>query len=105
MSVHKSRRAANDSDLEDLTMGQFLLCRYETDSWIGNVKELSFENEDVLVSVMHPKVPSRKFHWLIREDVCWVPTQHILTRIQPPKISKTGRVYQLAAIEEKLNKQ
>ena len=71
MSVHKSRRAANDSDLEDLTLGQFLLCtRYETDLWIGNVKELSFENEDALVSFMHQKVPSINFHWPIREDVC-----------------------------------
>ena len=34
------------------------------------------------------------FHWPIREDFCWVSTQHILTRIQPPKICKTGRVCQ-----------
>ena len=81
MSVHKSRRAANDSDLEDLTLGQFLLSRHGTNFVDWNVQELSFENEDVLVSFMHPKVPSVNFYWPIREDVCWVPTQHILTKI------------------------
>ena len=104
MSVLKSRTVADNSPLEDLIHGQFLLCRYETDLWIGNVKELSFENEGVLVRFMHPKVPSRIFHWPIREDVCWVPTEHILGKIQPLRISKTGRVYQLAPSDEKLLK-
>ena len=78
---------------------QFLLCRNETDLWIGNVQELSFNNDDVLVSFMHPKVPSINFHWPIREDVCLVPTQHI-----PLNISKTGRVYKLVPSDEKYSK-
>ena len=89
---------------EKFTLEQFLLCRYETDLWIGNVKEISFENDDVLVSFMHPKVPSKNFHWPSREDVCWVPTQHILTTIHPLNMSKTGRVYQLVSSDEKYNK-
>ena len=81
-----------DSPLDEFNLGQFLLCKYENDLWIGNIKELSFEYEDALVSFMHPKVPSRNFHWPIREDVCWIPTQQIHTTINPLNISKTGRV-------------
>ena len=88
INISKSNLVTDNSPLDKFTLGQFLLCRYKTDQWIGNVKEISFENDDVLVSFMHPKVPSKNFHWPNREDVCWVPTQHILTTIHPLNISK-----------------
>ena len=103
VGMSKSKVIASTSLLDEYILGQFILCRYETEQWVGNIKEISFENEDVLVSFMHPKVPSRNFHWPTREDLCWVPTQHITTSINPPSISKTGRVYQLTPSDEHHN--
>ena len=62
INVSNSIPVANNSLLDELIPGQFILCKYETDLRIGNFREFSFENEDVLVSFMHPKITSGNFH-------------------------------------------
>ena len=91
------------SHLDKFSLRQYVVCKYDIDRWTGNIKELSFENGDALISFMHPKITSKKFHWPVREDLCWVPVQHIITAIDPPLISKTGRVHKLTAHDEVYN--
>ena len=65
---------------------------------MGIIRDISFENEDVLVAFMHPKSLCKNFYWPIRDDTCWLPVQHIIA----PTIRKTGRVYQLSPPESHL---
>ena len=41
---------------------------------------------------MHPHGPSPSFVWPSFEDICWVPNNHILCKIDSPP-TKTGRSY------------
>ena len=36
-----------------------------------------------------------QFLWQIKEDICWVPLQNILTRIPVSSASSTGRSYKI----------
>ena len=56
------------SQLDKFTFGHYVVCKYDIDRWIGKIKELSFENEDALISFMHPRIPSKNFHWPVREE-------------------------------------
>ena len=84
--VNSISLATCSSHFDKFTLGQFVVCSYGVDRWIGNIKELSFENVDALVSFMHPKVLSNNFHWPVREDLCWVPAQNTITAINPPLV-------------------
>ena len=44
---------------------------------------------------MHLKGPSEVFFWPKREDICWVPAEHILEVIQAPQINRSGPSYAL----------
>ena len=39
---------------------------------------------------MHSKGPSHFFKWPQREDMCWVPFEHILGIVGPPNSSQCG---------------
>ena len=75
---------------------------YGEDWWVGSIRDISFENEEVLVGFMHPKSPCKNFYWPIRDDTCWIPVQHIIAPINTPTISETGREYQLSLSERHL---
>ena len=68
--VNSISLATCSSHLDKFTLGQFVVCSYDVDRWIGNIKELSYEDGDALLSFMHPKVPSKYFHWPVRENLC-----------------------------------
>jgi len=74
--------------------GNYIACMYDGKWWIGNIRDTSDEEGDVLVSFMHPFGPARSFHWPAREDTCWVPLQGILCLIEPP-LTTNGRQYHL----------
>ena len=50
--VNSISLATCSSHLDKFTLGQFVVCSYDVDRWIGNIKELSFGNGDALVSFM-----------------------------------------------------
>lgn len=74
--------------------GQYIACMYDGKWWVGNIRELCQEENDVMVSFMHPHGPARSFRWPAREDTCWVPIQGILCLLSPPATSN-GRQYYL----------
>ena len=95
ISISLTNKVSNISQVEEYSLGQFILCRYDEDWWVRNIRDISFETQDVLVTFMHPKSPCKNFYWPIRDDTSWVPVQYIIAPINPPTMSKTGRVYQL----------
>ena len=42
---------------------------------------------------MHPQGRSKAFFRPEREDICWVPVEHILAVVQAPQINRSGRSY------------
>ena len=80
-------KVSNISQVEEYSLGQFILCRYDEDWWVGSIRDISFENEDVLVAFMHPISPCKNLYWPIRDDTCCVPVQHIIAPINPPTMS------------------
>ena len=125
-TLQVSRISGNDtfftakvSDADDLTPlsmpvesavdchpGQYVACMYDGHWWLGNIIEMDYEQNDVKASFMHPHGPASTFRWPRREDICWVPTEHILAVIDIS--TATGRSYTIDSntaikITEKLN--
>jgi len=64
---------------------------YDGHWWLGNIIETDYEQDDVKVTFMHPCGPATTFRWPRREDICWVPTDHILVAVDV--LTATGRQY------------
>jgi hypothetical protein len=45
--------------------------------------EESDNNSDCLVTFMQTEGPAPSFHWLLKNDICWVEMDSILKIIQP----------------------
>ena len=72
----------------------FVACRYYKKWWIGMVQEVCLEENDFIVSFLHPPGPCISFQWPQREDICWVSELDILCPIEAP-ITKTGQTYDI----------
>ena len=53
------------------------------------------EEHDAEVKFMQPHGPARPFFWPSREDLCYVPYNHILLSIGMPSTS-SGRQYRIS---------
>ena len=62
ISISPTNKVSNISQVEEYSLGQFILCRYDEDWWVGSIRDVSFENEDVLVAFMHPKSPCKNLY-------------------------------------------
>lgn len=70
--------------------GQYIACLYDGNWWCGNIVQRSTEYEDYEVKFMHPHGPCKQFKWpLKKDDICWVPAEHILQVIPPPTASSS----------------
>ena len=77
-------------------------CLYDGHWWLGNIFDRDYDQNDVKVTFLHPHGPAKNFSWPHREDICWVPTEHIMA------VVATGRNYTIDSvtaveIAEKLN--
>jgi len=75
--------------------GDYVACLYDGLWWIGSIRSVSDEHNDLEVIFMHPHGPASAFKWPQREDVYWVANEHILCKLQVP-VTKTGRSYDLS---------
>ena len=79
---------------DDIEIGYYLVCRYDTHCRVGVTIEVSSENKDVAIKFLHPHLLCVSFMWPRRDDICWVPTSNILKKVQLSKPSTmTGRQY------------
>ena len=58
--------------IAELEFGQYIGCIYDHLAWIGVVKEIDVENQDILVKFLHPNFPSPSFHWPAKGDTCCI---------------------------------
>ena len=54
-------------------LGSHVSCPYD-----GINKEVSVEENDVLLKFLHPTDPSVYLHWCSIDIKCWVPVNHVL---------------------------
>ena len=73
--------------------GSFYACHYDNDWYFGVVNYISHEHLDVKFKFMHPIGPSKQFFWPNRDDICWVPLQDIVCKVDAPASGSTGRFY------------
>ena len=71
---------------------------------VGIITNVDKEEEDVQVKFMHPSHPSRSFQWPHVDDICWVPHDHILCKIDI-SITSSGRFYSILEHERKLTEE
>ena len=71
---------------------------------MGIITNVDKEEGDVQVKFMHPSSPSRSFQWSYVDDICWVPNNHILCKINIP-ITSSGRVYSILELDRKLTEE
>ena len=57
------------------------------------VNYVSMEHSDNNVKFKHPKAPAKKYFWSDLEDVCQIPLNHMICRVQPPSSGSTAQYY------------
>jgi len=85
---------------QNLQPGQYVAAVYDNSWYLGNVVEVSTEQEDIFLDFMKPKGPAISFSWPRRKDQCWVPRDHILVTTVD-LTTATGRQYKLSQEAEK----
>jgi len=65
---------------------------YDGKWWVGNIQNITEEENDIQVTFMHPHGPAKSFKWPSKPDVCWVPLEGILSVLRPP-VTSNGRQY------------
>ena len=82
-------------DTKSLQPGQYVACVYDGKWWLSLITELSIDNDDTKLTFMHPPESVKSFFWPTKEDVCWVPTAHILCHLPAPSTVASARQYRL----------
>ena len=83
----------NRMDLNNITTGSNYACKYGNDLYFCIVNYVSMDYSEINVKFMHPKAPAKKFFWHDREDICWIPLNHMICRVKPPSSGSTARYY------------
>ena len=79
----------NQYAIEKVEVGSYIGCLYDRQWFVGLVRDLSFEHNDVNVKFMHPKGPANAFFWPDREDNCWVLVDHLIGVVQAPQVNRS----------------
>ena len=84
---------------EEYQPGKYIVCIYDANLYVGNIKDHSDEHSDVLVSFM--KRSKNNVHsWPARsrEEKCWEPLQHIICALSEPSAqSRSARNYTMSS--------
>ena len=80
----------------------YVSCLYDNKWPVGIITNV--DKEDVQVNLMHQSGPSRSFQWPHVNDICWVPNDHTLCKIDIP-ITPSGRFYSILEHDRKLTEE
>ena len=69
-------------------------CIKDQREWYDGInEEVSVEENDVLVNLLHPIDPLVYLHWPAIEVKCWVPSNHGLQWLSIPTVKTSGDPY------------
>ena len=74
-------------------MDSYVSCLYEREWYDGIDKDVSVEENDVLVKFLHPTDPSVYLHWPAIEVKSGVPVYHRLQLLSIPTVNFSGGPY------------
>ena len=81
---------SNEESSENVKALNLVSCYYDNYWWIGLVLEKNDLQEGSRIKFIHPHGPSLSFVRCSFKDICWVPNNHILCKIDN-LTTKTGR--------------
>ena len=74
-------------------MGSYVSNKYENEWCDGINEEVSVEENDILVSFLHPIDPSVYLPWAAIDIKYWLPVNHILQLLSIPTVNTSGHPY------------
>ena len=74
---------------KNVRQGGYVVAIYDNNWYIGFITETDADSGDTKVNFMNPKGPAAYFDFPNHEDVCWIPTSHLLCCIEPPVLATT----------------
>jgi hypothetical protein len=86
---------------EEIVVGSYAAVMYDQCWWISLLMENDDEECDVKVKFMHPKGPSKYYHWPQRDDVCFIPHDCVLKIINVPIATGSARNYSIPENDER----
>ena len=89
---------------DTLSPSQFAVCLYDKQYLVGIIMEVSTENLDMKVKLIHPKLPTPSLKWQSHDDLYWVPNVHVRHVVSPPELSsQSARMYYFNTSEREKN--
>ena len=88
-----------DVDVPVESISGFVTCVVNREWWLACVLQLSPDEKQVRVTLLHPPGPSKSFRFPTSEHIVTVTVKDILTVVDPR--TRTGRVYTLSKKETK----
>lgn len=91
-----SKQSSAGIQMVNIATNSYIACVYDDHWYFGLVLSKDEVEEDVEVTFMHPEgdVSTSSFNWPSkREDRCFVPLSNIISKVQPPKTTTSGRQY------------
>ena len=75
--------------MDDYQPGKCIACVIDKEWFLGIILMSSEEDQDVQVKFMM-KFSQNHFNWPHRDDVCWVPVNHVLYLIETISVQSAG---------------
>ena len=76
-----------------VNVNDYVAAFYDEHWWVGLVIQFDTETNDVLIKFMAPHGPRVTFSWPKVDDIFWVPRHNIITVLETPTTSSSGRNY------------
>ena len=77
---------------------EYVSCAYDGYWWIGIVVECDDNEKDRKIKFFHPHGPCKQFSWPQTDDVCWIPNNNIICKVNTPTTT-SGRLYSITGME------
>ena len=66
-------------------MGSYVSCLYGKE-WYDGINAVSVDDNDILVTFLHPIDPSVYLQWPAIDVKCWAPVNHVLQLLSIPTL-------------------
>ena len=98
-SLSTTSKECEDDDVPVESISGFVTCVVNREWWLGCVLQMSPDENQVRVTLLHPPGPSNSFRYPMSENIVTVTVKDILTVVDPR--TRTGHVYTLSKKEIK----
>ena len=66
----------------------FVACYHDMHWWIGLIEDINREKTDCKTKFMHPHGQAARFCWPVMDNICWVPFDKPICKIEAPANTK-----------------